>query len=291
VPFSVTCPAAAAILATVIALSAVGVAPQAITLQSPKLDIQMAHNILNVGLASNDPYTRARAISAVGMIAKTPSVRKRIEGFLADKNDHVRIAAAETLADLDFKESIPALEKVMNSDPIPEVEFAAAKALFKLGDPKGRETLDLILYGNINTRSNYIQQQKRKFFAHFYSVHRATIFLLNAGTGFVPIPGVGMGISEIANLMDDSSLTPRATIVLMLGRSHDADTDKLLKFSLKDSDWTVRASAVLIIALTARQNLREDLVPLLSDNDARVRYRAAGAYLHLIGAHGAPTKD
>jgi HEAT repeat protein len=282
-----------ALLAATIGLPALAAVPQnaSITPRSRPIDITMAHNILNVGLASSDPDVRARAIAAVGMIARTQSVRKRIEGFLSDKNEHVRIAAVDTLADLHFHRSIPALEKVMNNDPVPEVEFAAAKALFKLGDPKGKQMLEVVLYGKLDTKSSYIERQKRKFFSHFYSVQRATIYLIDQGSGFVPVPGVGMGLSEAANLMDDQGLSPRATIVLMLGRQKDPGTDNLLKFALKDSDWSVRASAVLMIALTARQELREDLVPLMSDSDARVRFRAAGAYLHLVGAHAAPPKN
>jgi len=280
-----------ALLISAMAFPALADTPQVITIESPSVDIDMAHNILNVGLASNDPNMRTRAIAAVGMIARTQSVRKRIEGFLSDKNVQVRIAAVDTLADLGSHESIPALENTMDNDPVPEVEFAAAKALFKLGDPKGKETLKMVLYGNIDAKSSYIERQKRKILSNFYSLHRATLFVLDEGSGFVPVPGVGMGMSEVVNLMNDTELSPRATIVLMLGHQKGADSDRMLKFALKDKDWTVRASAILMIALTARQELRENLVPLMSDNDARVRFRAAGAYLHLIGAHAAPKKE
>ncbi|HTV07179.1 MAG TPA: HEAT repeat domain-containing protein [Acidobacteriaceae bacterium] len=259
--------------------------------QSVADDINTAQNIINVGLSSNDPATRPRAIAATGMIAKTQSVRERIEGFLSDKDVNVRVAAADTLGDLGFHESIPALRHVLDNDPVPEVEFAAAKALYRLNDPKGKEALEDVVYANLNTKSSYFQRQKRRVFSSFHSVHGASLFLLGTGGGFVPIPGAGMGLSEVARLMDDSALTPQATVVLLLGREHSANIDKLLLFSLKDKDATVRSAAVLMIALTARTDMRQYLVPLLSDNDARVRFRAAGAYLHLIGAHSAPKAD
>ncbi len=259
--------------------------------QSEAVDIDTAHNIISVGLNSGNPTMRVEAIAATGMIAKSQSVRKRIEEFLTDKDVSVRIAATDTLADLGFEESEPALEKVLDTDQVPEVEFAAAKALYKLQDPKGKQTLENILYGNINTKSSYIQRQKRRVFSSFHSIHDATIFLLSTGGGFVPVPGAGMGFSEVARLMDDSALTPRATIVLLLGRQRGPDADKLLLFALKDKDWTVRASAALMIALTARRDMRQDIVPLMSDNEAKVRFRAAGAYLHLIGASTAPKEN
>lgn len=270
---------------TLVILAAAGAAlPAAATAQSIAADIDTAHNLIEVGLDSKDPSLRVEAISATGMIAKSESVRQRIEGFLSDKDVNVRIAATETLADLGFHESTPALEKVLNSDPVPECEFAAAKALYKLKDPKGKDALETILYGHMNTKSSLLQREKRRVRSNFYSVHGATAFLLENAGGLVPVPGAGTGLGEIGRLMNDTALTPRATIVLLLGREHSPDIDKLLRFSLKDKDWTVRSSAVLMIALTARRDMRHDLVPLLSDGDQRVRFRAAGAYLHLTGA-------
>ncbi|HTW45567.1 MAG TPA: HEAT repeat domain-containing protein [Acidobacteriaceae bacterium] len=264
------------------------VLPASSSAQSVADNINTAQNIINVGLSSKDPATRARAIAATGMIAKTQSVRMRIEGFLTDKDVNVRIAAADTLADLGFHESIPALKHVLDTDPVPEVEFAAAKALYRLNDPQGKRTLEDVLYGQLNVKSGYFQRQKRRVLSSFHSVHSASIFLLSTSGGLVPVPGAGLGLSEVARLLDDSTLTPQATVVLLLAREHGPDIDKLLRFSLTDKDATVRSAAVLMIALTARTYMREDLVPLLSDNDARVRFRAAGAYLHLIGAHAAP---
>lgn len=256
-----------------------------------QIHIELAHSVLNAGLISHDPDTRARAIAAFGLIAKTQPVRQRIEGFLSDGNEQVRIAAVNTLADLGFKRSTPALEKTMNTDPVPEVEFAAAKALYKLGDPKGTQLLELIFYDNLDTKSGYIERQKRKFFAHFYSLHRATTYLLDEGGGFVPLPGVGLGLSEIADLMSNQNLSPRATIVLMMCRKKNVDTGTMLKYALKDKDPSVRSAAALMVALTARRDLRENLVPLMSDSDARVRFRAAGAYLHLVRTQPAQKKN
>lgn len=284
---------------SLLVLAAVVLAPGASTAQNKplaavkprQLHIEVAHNVLDAGLTSHDPDMRARAIAAFGLIAKTQPVRKRIESFLSDGNEHVRIAAVNTLADLGFKRSAPALEKAMNTDPVPEVEFAAAKALYKLGDPKGKQLLELIFYDNLDTKSGYLVRQKRKFFAHFYSLHSATAYLLDEGSGFVPLPGVGMGLSEVANLMTDQDLSPRATIVLMMCRKKNADTTTMLRYALKDKDASVRSAAALMVALTARRDLREDLVPLMSDSDARVRFRAAGAYLHLIRTVAAAKKS
>lgn len=43
----------------------------------------------------------------------------------------------------------------------------------------------------------------------------------------------------------------------------------------------MRASAAQMITQSARVELRDDLVPLFSDKNWKVRFRAAGAFLHL----------
>jgi len=269
----------------VLAVLASGALSAAAAAQSEAADIDTAHNIIDVGLASKDPTVRAGAVSATGMIAKSQSVRNRIEGFLSDKDVDVRVAATETLADLGSDaSSTQALENVLNTDPVPEVQFAAAKALYKLKDLKGQEALENILYEKITTKSGLLTREKRRVSTSFHSVHGATVFILETGGGLVPVPGAGEGLGELGHLMSDTALSPRATVVVLLGREHSVTADNLLRFSLKDKDWTVRSSAALLIALTARKDMRQYLVPLLSDGDQKVRFRAAGAYLHLVGA-------
>jgi HEAT repeat protein len=255
-------------------------------------DVLTATNIIDVGLASKDPSVRVEAISATGMVAKSEPVRKQIEGFLSDKDVNVRVAATETLADLGpDASSTQALENVLNTDPVPEIQFAAAKALYKLKDPKGQEALENILYEKITTKSGLLTREKRRVSSSFHSVHGATVFILETGGGLVPVPGAGAGLGELGHLMSDTALTPRATIVVLLGREHNVGADNLLRFSLKDKDWTVRASAALMIALTARKDMRQYIAPLLSDSDQKVRFRAAGAYLHLSGVPGPATNE
>ena len=245
------------------------------------IEVQTAHNILDVGLFSHDPSTRVEAISATGMIGKSETVRKQIEGFLSDKDANVRIAATETLADLNMKASLPALENTLDNDEVPEVQFAAAKALYRMHDPKGKQALEDILSGKIKTKSSLLNKEKRRVISSFSSVHGASIFLLSTAGGLVPVPGAGMGLGAVAHLLNDSALSPRAIALLLIARERSPENDELLRTSLGDKDWTVRATAALLIALTARRDMRNDLIPLLDDNNQKVRFRAAGAYLHL----------
>jgi HEAT repeat protein len=116
---------------------------------------------------------------------------------------------------------------------------------------------------------------------NFHSMDSAGMFVISTGIGYVPVPGVGEGFSALMGLVSDSDLSPRAMTLLLLAREKTDWTTDLLKDALQDSDWPVRASAVQLIAYGARSELRSNLVPLFTDKDQRVRFRAASAFLHL----------
>lgn len=104
---------------------------------------------------------------------------------------------------------------------------------------------------------------------------------MTEGIEYVPVPGVGAGFSAISSLISDPNLSPRAMALMMVGRDNDSQVDNLLREALKDSDWSVRATAVQMIAFTGRSEMREEMVPLFHDKNEKVRFRAAGAYLRL----------
>ncbi len=76
-------------------------------------------------------------------------------------------------------------------------------------------------------------------------------------------------------------MSPRARVVLLLGTEKDQTAEEMLKRGLKDDDWSVRAASAQVIAQTARFEMRDSLLPLFEDKKEKVRFRAAGAYLHL----------
>jgi HEAT repeat protein len=107
------------------------------------------------------------------------------------------------------------------------------------------------------------------------------ILALKGGAGFVPVPGVGAGISSMLGLLSDPALSGRAAAALLLGRDKDQDTLDALRDALSDKDWSVRAAAVHSLALRNDPALQADLEPLLEDKKEAVRLRAAAGYARL----------
>lgn len=243
--------------------------------------IDQARSTLRDGLESNDFTVRVQAIQAAGLIGPNEILRQRIEKFLDDKKVEVRIAAVHTLGDLKSTASIPALKNCLKQDDTPEVRFAAAKALYTFHDPEGEKWLLEIYHEDEKATSGVLHSQARKFFGNFHSLESSTTFIVTSGLGYVPVPGAGQGFSAVVDLLADPDLSPRATALLLLGRNKDPQSDLLIRQGLTDKDWSVRASAAQLIAYTARRDLSQRLIPLFSDKNAKVRLRAAGAYLHL----------
>jgi HEAT repeat protein len=244
-------------------------------------EIDRAHNVLKDGLDAKDPDERIQAIQASGLIGLNDRLRAQLEGALNDSNVEVRIAAINTLADLKSTKSISVIHERLMEDKTPEVTFAAAKALYAMHNESGKTALYDVYTGKEKASSDIIHTDARKFLGNFHSLQSTGMFIVNTGLGYVPVPGVGQGFSAITGLLSDPNLSPRASALLLLARDKNSWTTELLKNALGDSDWSVRASAAQLIAYGARTELSPELLPLFADKDQKVRFRAAGAYLHL----------
>jgi HEAT repeat protein len=243
-------------------------------------EIEAAREVLRAGFDSKDSAVRMQAIVAAGMVGRSQLALRRVEAALEDKDVTVRIAAAGTLADLKSYQSRPLLRKAL-SDNVPEVAFAAAKSLYAMHDAAGKRALIEILDKEKAPESNPVRREARNVFEKFHSPGSAAMFIVRQGLGYVPLPGVGEGFSALMEIVNDPNLSPRASVVLLLGKEKDSEARRILENGLKDKDWSVRACAAQIIAQTARMDLVELLPPLFDDKDDKVRFRAAGAYLHL----------
>jgi HEAT repeat protein len=107
------------------------------------------------------------------------------------------------------------------------------------------------------------------------------LFALQQGTNFVPVPGLGAGISSLQGILSDPSVSGRAATAILLSTDRGPEVLQALRDALADDDWSVRAAAVHAVALRNDPALKSDLVPLLEDKKEAVRVRAAAGFLRL----------
>jgi HEAT repeat protein len=240
-----------------------------------------AEAILEEALASKNPDTRKQAVAALSLAAsREPYLSRVIQALNDDKDVEVRLAAISSLSEVKNKTVTAALRKSLE-DEVPEVSFAAAKALWALRDPAGRRALMAVLEGENKSSSGFLSKQKREALRMMHTPKTALLFAARQGAGFAPIPGLGGGISSMQAILTDPAVSGRAAAALLLGQQSDAATMGALKAALQEKDASLRAAAVHCLALKNRPSLKTDIAPLLDDDKESVRLRAAAAYTRL----------
>ncbi|HEY2347346.1 MAG TPA: HEAT repeat domain-containing protein [Xanthomonadaceae bacterium] len=242
--------------------------------------IGRARTILDQALTARDPDTRKTAVEALGLIGPREPYMTRLMTMLGDKDVPVRVAAISSLLDLHDRNTLPAIRRAYD-DPIPEVSFAAAKALLAMGDPVGRDALMDALTGGDDTASDYTSSSGREVARMFYAPKTAIPWVMARTIGLAHVAGLGAGVASLEGLLSDQNISGRASAALLLGADKDPRVVAALRAALHDKDTTVRAAAVHAITLRDDPALEQDLVPLLDDRKDEVRTRAAAGCLRL----------
>lgn len=242
--------------------------------------VEKARTHLHEALEDGNPDTRKQAVQALGLIGPRQPYLGQLIDMIEDKDVEVRIAAISSMVDIKSPEVIAPLRKALDDD-VPEVSFAAAKALWALGDPAGREALLLVLEGEAKTSSSYLSDKSRKTLRMFRTPTKLMMFILRKGAGSAGVPGLGRGVSSLEGMLIDGELSGRAGTALLLSNDNDPKVIEAFRDGLADKTWSVRAASAHAIALQNNIDLQADLIPLLDDKKESVRVRASAAYLRL----------
>jgi HEAT repeat protein len=241
---------------------------------------QQCTDSLRHALTASNPDTRKMAVVALSLAAENGALFDQLQSMLHDKDVEVRLSVIAGLQELKTKPAIAALHSALE-DPAPEVSFAAAKALWALDDPAGKQALLGVLAGENKTASSFFTKEKRQAIRMMHTPGTTFLYAVRQGASFAPVPGLGMGISSMQQILTDPGVSGRAAAALLVGRDKDAVTTAALKDALYDKDWRVRAAAVHSLALRNDPALRPDLEPMFEDDKEEVRLRAAAGLLRL----------
>src|ERR1019366_4144106 len=117
--------------------------------------------ILQHALDAGNPETRQQAVAALSLATGRGPLFDQLERMLQDKDVQVRQAVVASLADVKSERATAALHKALE-DAVPEVSFAAAKALWARHDRVGRVALLAVLEKESKSSSNFFSKQKRE---------------------------------------------------------------------------------------------------------------------------------
>jgi HEAT repeat protein len=250
--------------------------------QAPVPLKDQAWSIITDALQDKNPDTRVQAVQSMGLIGVHEPYISTLTGMLNDKDVQVRVATVASLVDLKNKDTVPALKKALG-DEVPEVSFAAAKALWTLKekDADGEDALLSVLSGELKASSKFIDKKKRETLRMFHTPMPLMFFAIKTGAAFAPVPGLGTGVSSLEGILLDPTISGRAATALLLATDKDPRVLAALIDALQDKDGSVRAAACHAIALRNDRKLQTDLVPLFDDKKPAARLRAAAGYLRL----------
>jgi HEAT repeat protein len=257
---------------------------------APRPAYQRSLEILKTALQQKDPQERLQAVVACSLAGRDRELLDLLLDHLEDPDVPVRLAVISTLGEWKDPRSIGPLEADLKKDQVPEAVFAEAKALHGMGRKSGTLVLEDVWAKETKASSGILESKMRDTLRQMKTPKSAFLFAVRRGIGFVPVPGLGEGYSALTMLFSESDLSARATALLLLDNEHTAAGKRRLEKALGDDDWTVRAMAAQMISQDNLVDLRDQLVPLLADKNAKVRYRAAAGYIRLTLASARETR-
>jgi HEAT repeat protein len=246
----------------------------------PADTIQRCQGILNDAIHDRNPDGRKGAAEALSLVGVRDNALESLAPMLDDHDVSVRIAVVVTLGDFKDNRAIPLLKKALR-DPVPEVDFAAAKVLYHLHDPEGVQFLLDVVSKESKASSNYFTNEKRSALRMLHTPTKLFIYIGMEAAGFAPVPGLGFGLSSAQGILSAPDSSARAASLLLIVSSPDPTLPDAVGSALSDKEWSVRASAAHLVAMHPFPQFRGQLVPLLDDKKDAVRVRAAAAYIRL----------
>ncbi len=242
-------------------------------------NVQKAKDILLKGVASGNPDTRSLAVMSASLIGDRSEVLTKLYSMLeTDKDVPTKIVIISTLGSFNNPEVVPSLQKALK-DPVPEVELAAALALFGLKQPDGKAFLLDALSGTQKTTSSFMSSEKRSLAR---MTHTPTTTFLGIVANQFALPGLGSGMESAVGLSADPASMASSSVIFSLAKDkNDPAVWTALEKALTDKEWATRAAAVHVIAMHNDPALIGQIANLMDDKKDQVSFRAAAAYLRL----------
>jgi HEAT repeat protein len=201
-----------------------------------------AWDVLRTGVTENNPERRRQAVTAIG--------------------------------------SIGALRTAMN-DEWPEVAFAAAKALWDMGDKSGLQLIEDVLAGQQKSNEGGVKGAMRDAKRKMRDPKAVTVLGLKEASGILLGP-FNIGIIAAEQVFKDGATAGRILATIVLSQDCDAESIRLLEWStINDKSWTVKAASARALGQCRNRDAIPTLEQNLSDSNEAIRCMAAGAIIRL----------
>jgi HEAT repeat protein len=247
--------------------------------RTPNAITARAWKILEEGLREKEAPKRTEAAAALAIVGPQSKAVSLLEAALTDKDPAVRETAVFALGEVKSRRSIPKLRQMLHDDA-PEVSFAAARTLWRMGDHSGRRVLLEVLTGERKTSGGELSRKVGEAKGTLHNPKAITKIGVEQGASALLGP-FAIGIKVAEELRKDNSGSGRAISASLLATDGTAQSAERLEQALDDKNWLVRAAAAKSLAKRKYRHALPRIEARLGDDHDVVRYSAAGAILAL----------
>jgi HEAT repeat protein len=241
-----------------------------------------AWTMLTQGANSDKFRERSDVVSALTILDSDRRAIAIISNALADKDETIRVLAATSLGEIKARSAIPKLKEAMD-DKSPEVSFAAAQALWKMGDRGGRDIFYEVLDGERKVRPGLLKSKMRQARMDMHDPKALALIGVNEVSGAFLGP-FSMGVSVVEEYAKNSGTSVQALCAQLLATDDSHRTAVELTDALGDKNWTVRASAARSLAKLNYHGVMPQLRDMMINDKAQpARFSAAAAIVRLEG--------
>jgi hypothetical protein len=253
------------------------VVPAACLLAQPE---QTAWNVLKPGLVDTNPLTRRQAVTATGSIGLDPEAIRLVEAALKDHDSLIRATAAAELGEMKSRQSFPALKAALD-DSSGEVGYAAAKALWDMGDKTGRGFLEDVVAGQQNATDGGVKGALHRANRLRYDPKAMAVLGAKSASGALLGP-FNIGVLAAEQVFKNGAVAVRMQALNLLAEECDAQTFKLLEAAATDDKtWAEKATAAKALGRCGKPDAIPKLEENLADSNVSVRFMSAAAIIRL----------
>ncbi|HTB20941.1 MAG TPA: HEAT repeat domain-containing protein [Bryobacteraceae bacterium] len=245
-----------------------------------------AWDVLKPGLVDTNPLNRRQAVTATGAIGLNPEAVRLVEAALKDDTDPlIRATAAAELGEMRSRQSFPALKAALD-DPAGEVGFAAAQALWDMGDKTGRGFIEDVVAGQQNATDGGVKGALRRANRLRYDPKAMAVLGAKSASGALLGP-FNIGVLAAEQVLKNGAVAVRMHALNLLAEDCDTQTFKLLEAaSTDDKTWAEKAAAAKALGKCGNPDAIPKLEENLSNSNVAVRFMSAAAIIRLSAPRG-----
>jgi hypothetical protein len=239
-----------------------------------------AWDVLKPGLADTNPLTRRQAVTATGSIGLDPEAIRLVEAALMDHDSLIRATAAAELGEMKSRQSFPALKAALD-DSSGEVGYAAAQALWDMGDKTGRGFLEDVVAGQQNATDGGVKGALHRANRLRYDPKAMAVLGAKSASGALLGP-FNIGVLAAEQVFKNGAVAVRMQALNLLAEECDAQTFKLLETAATDDKtWAEKATAAKALGRCGKPDAIPKLEQNLADSNVSVRFMSAAAIIRL----------